>query len=113
MRIQQFSLRDLALLVVLCAVGFGWYRDRERLTKLARPAPSPAPAVGRFQLLQQGEDTVAIDTATGRMWHWYPALSQWARKHTKEGNVNGWIGPYVDTLIDQPTKREKAKVSVD
>jgi len=47
------------------------------------------------------------------MWHWYPALSQWARKHTKEGNVNGWIGPYVDTLIDQPTKREKAKVSVD
>jgi len=52
---KQFSIRDLLFLVVLVALGLGWWLDR-----------MPVPA--RFQMERGNNSTYVLDTATGQVW---------------------------------------------
>jgi hypothetical protein len=52
---EQFSIRDVLLLVAIVALALGWWFDR-------------APKTGRFQLHADGGQVLILDTATGQLW---------------------------------------------
>jgi hypothetical protein len=52
---KRFSLRDLLFLVVVVALGLGWWLDK-------RPIPA------RFVLGGGGDHIYVLDTATGQVW---------------------------------------------
>jgi hypothetical protein len=56
---KQFSIRDLLLLVLIVAIGLGWWVDRR-----SRAALSPA----RYQIQVVEGHAFVLDTSTGQVW---------------------------------------------
>ena len=82
MKLPQFSLREMFLLIALVAIGCGWWIERERLLyQVVLPIAPLQPSRCELVIGKEGEQMM-VDTATGEMWVFDRSVGTWAHRQS-------------------------------